>query len=271
VPDAHVNGIRLHYEIQGDGPPLVLIHGFSGTGCAWNDWLPKLADRYRVVVPDLRAHGRSTGAPETIHHAQFAEDLVALLDHLGIDRAHFVGHSSGGMALLFVGTRFASRVRTLTLVSATLHFDQHARRRMVESCSDAAWDQTRIAAVQQRHGETHGPDHWRVLRAAFLEFSRDANELPFLPDDLRPITCPVLVLHGDRDEFFPIHIPVTLYQALPNAELCILPATDHHPPVERPAWFNAITLDFLERRLRSAGGVQPDQGQDRPLYRDRMT
>jgi pimeloyl-ACP methyl ester carboxylesterase len=247
VPYASVNGIRLHYEEQGTGTPLVLIHGFSGTGGAWAAWVPELARTYRVLVPDLRGHGRSTGAPETIHHDRFADDLVALLDKVGIKRAHFVGHSSGGMALLFVGSRYPHRVRTLTLVSATLHFDQHARRVMTQSCEDRAWTPERIAAVQQRHGETHGPEHWRALRAAFMEFSRDPHELPFLPQDLRSITCPVLVLHGDRDEFFPVNVPVTMYQSLPQGELCILPATRHGLPHERPDWSVRIVADFLAR------------------------
>jgi len=247
VPYASVNGIRLHYEERGAGTPLVLIHGFSGTGEAWAAWIPELAGTYRVLVPDLRGHGRSTGAPDTIHHDRFADDLVALLDHLGIERAHFVGHSSGGMALLFVGTRHLRRVRTLTMVSATLSFDQHARRVMAQSCEDRAWTSERIAATQQRHGETHGPEHWRALRAAFMEFSRDPYELPFLPHELRSIACPVLVLHGDRDEFFPVNVPVTMYQSLPQGELCILPATRHGLPRERPDWSVRIVADFLAR------------------------
>lgn len=242
-----IDDIQLYYEERGEGAPLVLIHGFSGSGVIWTEWAASLTERYRVVVPDLRGHGRSTGTLETIYHERFAEDVVALLDHLGIDRAHFVGHSSGGMTLLFVGTRHLARARTMTLISATLHFDQYARRHMTRVSTDEAWTPERIALAQLRHGETHGADHWRVLREAFRHFIRDPNELPFLPDDLRAITCPVLVLHGDRDEFFPVHVPMTMYQALPAAELCILPATAHGLPHERPSWSSRIVADFLER------------------------
>jgi pimeloyl-ACP methyl ester carboxylesterase len=247
VPHAPINGIQLYYEEHGAGTPLVLIHGFSGFGGAWTEWIPRLATQYRVIVPDLRGHGRSDGAGETIHHERFAEDVVALLDHLGIERAHFVGHSSGGMTLLFVGTRHLHRVRTLTLISATLHFDQYARRHMVRVSSDEAWTQERIAQAQERHGEVHGPEHWRTLREAFRTFYRDPGELPFVPEDLHAITCPVLVMHGDRDEFFPVHIPVQMYQALPQSELCILPATRHGLPRERPEWSQEIVQDFLSR------------------------
>ena len=67
---------------------------------------------------------------------------------------------------------------------------------------------------------------------------------------MRGIAAPTLIVHGDRDWFFPVAVPAELYRRLPDAELCILPNTGHAPPVERPEWFNAITLDFLGRRAR---------------------
>jgi pimeloyl-ACP methyl ester carboxylesterase len=93
----------------------------------WRKLVPSLAERFRVIVPDLRGHGWSGGEPETIHHDRFAEDLVALLDHLGLERAHFVGHSSGGMSLLHVGTRHPTRALSLTLANATYAFDARAK------------------------------------------------------------------------------------------------------------------------------------------------
>ena len=245
---ASVNGIDLYYEEQGSGPPLVLIHGFSSAGLVWAHHVAALASAHRVIVPDLRGHGRSTGVPETIHHDRFAADLVALLDHLEVDRAHFVGHSSGGMCLLFVGTRYPERVRTLTLVSATYTFDEVARRQMY-LVADNMQNQPETTAMARRlHGAMHGDDYGKELATVFRGFADNhATELPFQPDDLRVITSPTLVLHGDRDVFFPVNIPTTMYQAIPNAELCILPATNHGLPRESPEIFLAILTQFLER------------------------
>jgi pimeloyl-ACP methyl ester carboxylesterase len=97
---ATVADATLYYREQGAGDPLVLVHGFTATGEGWATAVATaLADRYRVLVPDLRGHGRSTGAPDA-GHGRDAADLVALLDHLGLERAHFVGHSGGALALL---------------------------------------------------------------------------------------------------------------------------------------------------------------------------
>src|ERR1700730_1071669 len=114
VPYAALEDAQLHYQEHGVGDPLLFVHGFTGAGEMWGNVVSAFADRYRVIVPDLRGHGRSTGAPETIRHQRLGADLVALLDHLDIERAHFVGHSAGAVALLFVVSQQPSRVRTLT-------------------------------------------------------------------------------------------------------------------------------------------------------------
>jgi pimeloyl-ACP methyl ester carboxylesterase len=252
VPYASVNGINLYYEEHGAGDPLVLIHGFSWSGMVWNGLVPRLADRYRVIVPDLRGHGRSGGAPETMRHHHFATDLVALLDHLGIDRAHFVGHSTGGMSLVFVGTRHLDRVLSLSLVSATYVYDARARAEMLRVVEEMPDRPKVIEAAKRHHGAYHGEDYWKVLREVFRSWTDDPPELPFAPEDLRAITCPVLVLHGDRDPFFPVDVPTTMYRSLPNAELCILPATGHFLPKEEPELFLAVVRGFLERNAPPA-------------------
>ena len=251
MPYARLDDGQLYYEEHGRGEPLVLVHGFSGAGQAWSGLLPSFADRHRVIVPDLRGHGRSTGAPETIRHDRFAADLAALLDHLELDRANWVGHSSGGMCLLFLATRQPARVRTLTLVGATYTWDAHARSHMRQVADGWEIDSGWIDRLRQLHGATHGQEYWRVLRDWFRHWAADQGELPFQPADLAAITCPALVLHGDRDPFFPVYIATTMYQAMPNAELAILPAVGHGPPQERPDLFVRLLTDFLARHADS--------------------
>jgi pimeloyl-ACP methyl ester carboxylesterase len=247
MPILPISDIHLHYEEYGSGQPLVLVHGFSGAGAVWNDFLPAFSARYRVIAPDLRGHGHSTGSLETIHHRHFAEDLLALLDALHIEKAHFVGHSSGGMCLLFIGTQHPERALSLSLVSATYTFDAHARPYMLQVADEAEKDPAAIAMSRQLYGEIHGEDCWKMQWAAFRNFTKDPLELPFQPADLAGIPLPVFVLHGDRDEFFPVYIPVTMYSALPRAELCILPNTGHGLPSEQPDLFSTLILRFLER------------------------
>ena len=253
MPTVNLNDIELYYEEFGHGPPLVLIHGFSVTGKMWSNTIPFLAEKYRVIVPDLRGHGRSTGELETIHHVNFAADLLALLDALHIKKAHFVGFSSGGMSLLFVGTQKPERVLSLSLVSATYTYDDHARPVMLEG-ADTFWSSPeRIAMSRQQHGEMHGQDCWKKHSEAFRNFALNPQELPFQPANLEQIPVPVLILHGDRDEFFPVYIPVTMYQSIPDVELCILPCTTHSLPAENQDVFPLLIGKFIERISEKAG------------------
>ena len=250
MPHAPVNDIELYFEEYGrtDGPPLLLVHGFSGAGTVWEPFLSGFADRFRVIVPDLRAHGRSSGALETIHHRTFALDLVGLLDHLSIERAHFIGHSSGGMSLLFVGTETPHRVLTLTLVNATYTFPEKTRDYMRQLVAELP-NQEAIADLRRRHGPYHDENHWQVLSQAFLAFTENPVELPFRPEDLAAIQAPVLIMHGDRDEFFPVSIPVTMYTHMPRAELCILPRAGHDVPAQYPQIFLKLVNDFIDQSM----------------------
>ncbi|MCC7352264.1 MAG: alpha/beta hydrolase [Anaerolineae bacterium] len=245
MPHAPVNGIQMYYEEHGSGIPLVLIHGFMGSGKVWEKIIPALMPRYRLIVPDLRAHGRSTGTRETIHHSYFAEDLVGLLDYLSIPRAHFIGSSSGGMSLLYIGTRHQERIRTLTLACATHTFDDHAKPLMRKHA-----DESESHHPTEADRQMHGP-YYKELLDAFRGFTMDPPELPFTPEDLRAITRPVLVLHGDRDTLFPVYIPVTMYQAMLNAELCILPNCGHSLPGQYTDLFLVVTTQFLERHAEA--------------------
>src|SRR5205814_1178336 len=124
---------------------------------------PALGDGYRVIAPDLRGHGRSTGAPETIRLDRFAGDLVALLDHLDIESAHLVGFSGGAQAFLILATQHLPRVRTLTLVGAPHAWDEGARARLRALGANLSAQPGWIDWQRQQHDTVHGADHWRVL------------------------------------------------------------------------------------------------------------
>jgi pimeloyl-ACP methyl ester carboxylesterase len=249
VPYVDLADARLYYRDEGRGEPLVFLHAYSRTGERFAaEIAPALVGRYRVVVPDLRGHGRSTGPPETLHHARFGADLIALLDHLDLERAHAVGQSTGAMSLLFAATAHPERLRTLTLSGSTYTWDEPARALMRRWAADWEANPAIAADLRQLHGATHGDDYWRVLVGTFRAWADDPAELPFAPADLAAITCPTLVLHGDRDPIIPVRVPTAMYQAIPDAELAILPGVGHGPPGERPDLFVRILLDFLTRR-----------------------
>src|SRR6185369_5720179 len=124
-----INGIEMYFEERGQGEPLVLLHGFTGAGADWQHVydLDELAGRWRLIVPDLRGHGRSSNPGGVFTHAQCARDVTALLDHLGVARFRAVGMSLGGNTLLHMASRQPDRAAAMVLVSATMHYPAQAR------------------------------------------------------------------------------------------------------------------------------------------------
>ena len=247
IPYLTVADARLYYQEHGAGDPLVLAHGITSEGVDWADVATALADRYRVIAPDLRGHGRSTGAPETLRLDRIADDLVALLDHLDLARAHFVGHSVGALALLTLGTRALPRARTLTLVGGAHAWDEPVRARLRRLAARKPAQPGWIEEQRSVHDAANGADHWRVLLATLRAWADDPAVPPYQPADLAAVTCPTLVVHSDRDGIYPLPIATALYQALPNAELAVLPGVNHGPPWERPDLFVHVLADFLAR------------------------
>ena len=125
-----VNGIDLYYEEFGQGEPFVLLHGFSGSGGGWKQNIEALSAKYRLIVPDMRGHGRSTNPSGEFTHRQYAKDVYALLDKLGIKQFKGMGASSGGMTLLHMATQQPERAEAIILVGATIYFGEQARQIM---------------------------------------------------------------------------------------------------------------------------------------------
>lgn len=115
MPHVDNGGVRIGYRVHGDGEPLVLIHGWSCEGRYWDEfgYVGELSTEFRVVVPDLRGHGESdTPLGRDFSDAAFASDIIAVLDELAIESAHFFGYSLGGWVVFELAAAFPSRVRT---------------------------------------------------------------------------------------------------------------------------------------------------------------
>ncbi|MBX5479681.1 MAG: alpha/beta hydrolase [Pyrinomonas methylaliphatogenes] len=244
-PEGHfakVNGIELYYEIHGQGEPLLLIHGFGGSGQDWAPVLEEFAKHYRVILPDMRGHGRSTNPTKQFTHRQSALDMFALLDLLGVKTFKAMGISSGGMTLLHMATQQPSRVEAMVLIGATSYFPEPARQIMrrstVESMTAQEWERARRI-------HKYGDDQIRMLREQFHRFKDSYDDMNFTRPLLSTITAKTLIIHGDRDQFFPVSIPVEEYCAIPNSFLWIIPNGGHVPIAGNVQEFTRITLQFL--------------------------
>jgi pimeloyl-ACP methyl ester carboxylesterase len=247
MPRVQVRDLDLYYEVHGnpDGEPLVLLHGFLSTGRIFSQFLDQLGENYQLFVPDWRGHGQTVNPRDEIIHADLARDTAAFAAALSLGCAHFCGHSSGGMHLLFLTLEHPQLVHTLTLSSATYIFDDCLQARVREARDADAGDW--IEALEGLHGDFHGPGYARTLVDQWVTSVHRPDELPFTPHDLGKIACPTLILHGDRDRYFPLNVPLTMHQAIPNAELGILPNCGHGLPGEQPEMFATALIDFLSR------------------------
>ena len=222
---ASVNGMQMYYEIHGQGDPLVLLHGFTGTGRSWRNFVDDFAEHYRLIIPDLRGHGRSTNPTGRFTHRQSALDVFALLDQLGLERFKAMGSSTGGMTLIHMATQQPARVIM--------------RQTSPETASPERWE-------NMRKNHQHGDDQIRALLNQFNNFQDSYDDMNFTEPYLSTITAKTLIVHGDRDHFFPVSIPVEMYSAIPDSYLWIVPNGGHGPVGgENTPVFRRIALEFL--------------------------
>lgn len=271
VDSMEVEGARLVYRTIGEGEPLLLLHGYFGTGEAWAPFFDELAGHYRLIVPDLRGHGRSTNPAGRFTHRRAARDMLALLDRLGIDRVKAMGISTGGMTLLHMATTRPEVVEAMVLLGATSYFPEQARAIM------RARDPERMAPSRvEAYGRSHsgGVEQARALLRDFHAFADDYDDMNFTRPLLSTITARTLIVHGDRDAFFPVSIPVEQYEAIPEAAFWIVPDGGHVPLIgtERGSRvFLETVLDFLGADPTATGAtgaaaprIEADVGRDIP-------
>jgi pimeloyl-ACP methyl ester carboxylesterase len=240
MPTLDVNGFTMYYEARGDGEPLLLLHGGTGIGADWAHVFPADPPGCRVVVPDLRGHGRSTNPSREFTFRQCARDVLALLDALQIDRAKAIGLSMGAKTLLHAATQQPDRVPAMVVVSATPYFPPPMRAIAAtfdaDTLSDDEW-----AALRRRH--VHGDDQIRALWAMTRGFAASYDDMAFTPPLLATIRARTLVVHGDRDPLYPVELGVELYRSIPDAALWIVPNAGHGPI------FGAMAARFAETAL----------------------
>ena len=227
MPTIDVPGFQLYYEDRGEGEPLLLLHGGTGIGRDWQHvFTAGDPDGYRLIVPDLRGHGRSTNPSGRFTFREVAQDTFALLDRLGIQRVKAIGMSAGAKTLLHAATQQPDRVEAMVLVSATPYFPAPARVAMAQlsadTLSDAEW-----ATLRQRH--IHGDEQIRMLYAQMRGLKDSHDDMAFTPPLLATIAARTLIVHGDRDPLYPVEMAMELFRSIPHSSLWVVPNGGHGP------------------------------------------
>jgi pimeloyl-ACP methyl ester carboxylesterase len=255
----------------GEGPAVVLLHGLGATKLSWMPLLPPLAERFRVVVPDLPGHGESSKPRGSYTPSFFAGVIRRLLDAIHVERAVLIGNSMGGRIAVEVAARAPSRVAGLVLLgpaTAGLPFPYYARLlRLVPTEFGALPMPMRrrlvlrgirqlFATPDRLPGNAYlaGADEFiRVYRsgrarvallAAVRGLMRDRPDLFW--DAARRVAAPTLIVHGDRDRLVPLRLSEVLASTLPRAELVRLPGVGHVPQFEAPEMTTGLVRSFLE-------------------------
>lgn len=255
---APVNSIELYYEIYGEGQPLVLLHGGVGAIEMFAPILPTLAEGRQVIAVDLQAHGRTADIDRPITYEAMADDVAALISHLGLEKADVMGYSLGGGTAQQVAIRHPKAVRKLVVVSSA--FRQNgwypevlAGMAQMGAASAEAMKQTPMYANYSRLAPR--PEDWVVLQTKLGELLRMDYDWT---EGVKTIQVPVLLVFGDADSVSPTHA-VEFFgllgggkrdgnwdgSGMSKARLAILPGITHYVIFNSPALVAAV-IPFLD-------------------------
>jgi len=230
--------VHTWYDEHGAGEPLVLMHGGLVDARFFAPNLPALAERFHVFTPERRGHGHTPDVEGPISYQLMADDTIAFLEQVVGEPADLVAHSDGAFVALLIGIQRPELVKRLVLISGG--FDKSG-----EAAPDMEWD---VAAITSFLGSTYGevsPDgeeHFPVVATKVGEMAAKEPHLDVA--ELGRVTARTLLLFADDDLVTRQHC-VDMYEAMPTAELAIVPGTSHFLTQEKPHLVNAIVLDFL--------------------------
>lgn len=228
---------RLHYRIAGEGPPLVLVHGYSGSSSWWRNNIRPLAARRRVYALDLVGFGRSW--PKHYFSLERGIDhILSWMEQVGIERADFCGHSMGGHVCMRLASAHPERVRRLVLVDASgLPLNARLLPLAWRGVRSSGHTRFRFAPTVINTALQAGP---LVLWSALRDLLADDVQA-----ELERIVAPTLILWGEADVLVPVELGQALHLAIRDSQLVVVPGAGHNVMYERPIQFNRTVLAFL--------------------------
>ncbi len=235
----NIRGFKMYAEIYGQGMPLLFIHGNGGSSGNFFKQVPYFSKKYKVIIADSRAQGKSVDTGDSLSYNMMADDYAALLDVLKIDSAYIVGWSDGGIDGLLLAIRHPNKVKKLAITGANLRPDTTAVPKELWDILIPTYNELKGKANKSTE-ENSGYKLVKLL----------VEQEPISVNDLHKISCPVLVIGGDHDLIWPGHT-LEIFNNIPNAYLWILPNSGHATPVMYADDFNKNVNDFFTKLFRS--------------------
>jgi pimeloyl-ACP methyl ester carboxylesterase len=264
MPTVHVNGIDLHHELRGSGPPLLLIPGLASDVATWVPVRDALGARFSLIAVDNRGCGRTTPANAPITVEQMADDCAALLDALGIGRAHVLGHSMGGMIALELAARHPDRVDRLVLAGTgrssrpgIAALKELGRLRPIESVAKTQWfrllfpwlfrpaffsSEATVAAA----AEIAASYRWLQSDEGFARQLAAATSYAGFDAAAARVTARTLHLHGAKDLLMPFASAGRAFDPIPSLRRVVLDDAAHALYWDQPEEFTREAIAFLE-------------------------
>ena len=251
MPKINRNAVNIHYEVHGDGPPLLLTHGYSSTSAMWQGQIEALSKHHQLVLWDMRGHGQSDYPDDASAYSEAltVADMAALLDEVGADSAIVGGLSLGGYMSLAFYRAHPQRVRALLIIDTGPGFKKDDARdawnkRAFETGDRFEHEGLAVlkSASRERSSVSHRDAAGLARAARGMLTQRDARVIESLPD----IKVPALVVVGAEDTPF---LAASDYMAakIPGAEKVVIPAAGHAVNIDQPQAFIDAVLPFLDR------------------------
>jgi pimeloyl-ACP methyl ester carboxylesterase len=230
----NIRGFKMYCEIYGNGKPLLMIHGNNGSIKSFANNIPYFALKYKVIVADSRAQGKSIDQSDSLTFEMMADDEAALLDSLHIDSTYVLGWSDGGITALLMAIRHPDKVIKIASSGANLR-------------SDSSATQPSLWKKQQKYYSTFKSKKWSTddEKNNWKIFLLDWQQPNISLAQVHSIKCPALIIGGDHD-LIPVMHTVQIYQNIPNANLWIVPHSGHATLIEHKDMFNLRVDEFFE-------------------------
>ncbi len=240
---ADINGVSIFYKVygEGNGDPILLLHGGLSNGDHFSAIIPALVDAgHEVVTMDSRGHGRSTFDDAQISYEQMAQDVLGLMDHLEIDKADIVGWSDGGIIGLEIALTQPERLNKVVAYGA--NYDPTGVR--LDIGTNDYFNAYIARASEEYQQNSPEPEKWDTFLANIGTMW--ATQPNYSDEQLTTITTPFLILDGTKEEAIDLNQTKLMGLLIPDAELVIMPDTGHFAMFEQPEEFTQIVLDFLD-------------------------
>lgn len=214
------NGIDMYFEVYGEGEPLLLLHGWTQSSAFWKEYIPTYAQNFKVYAIDLRGHGRSSPISDDFTIKKTAEDVLALLDHLNLEKVKAIGLSYGGLALLEFASLHPKRIESMILIGVAQNYNGAENQEIGNTFSYETLPKSFVDDLKKIH--YHGENQVKAL------FDKDLDYQINLTDpEIQGIDSKTLLVQGERDEVLGVDPAINLHRNLPNAELWVVPNAGH--------------------------------------------